>query len=322
MRFAKNYTSIQTGSNQRNTFIKKKRLVNFLKRDWQLYLLLSIPLIFLIIFNYLPMAGLSIAFLDYDIIKGIANSEFVGFDIFKEIFSMSDFTRAFRNTVVLNVLDLIVGFPMPIIVAILLNEIKNIKFKRISQTALYLPHFLSWVIIAGIMTQLLSTNYGIVNTIIKGFGGEAIPFLTEKYHWVGTYIIIGVWQSFGWGTIIYLAAITGISSELYEAAIVDGANRWQQIIYITLPGIKSTAIILLIMRLGRIMMGSFERAYLIGNPIVIDFSKIFSVFIYEVGLRSYRYNVATAVGLFQSFIGFSLVLIANWLAKKIDEGLI
>ena len=299
--------------------ISKKTFLFYVKRDWQLYLLISLPLLAVFIFKYIPMGGLSIAFFDYDIIKGFSGSKFIGLDIFKEVFTMSEFKRSFRNTLTLNILDLVFGFPMPIILAILLNEIKSVSFKRVSQTVLYLPHFLSWVIIAGIMSQLLGTNYGLINNIIVKLGGNNIPFLTEKYHWIVSYVAIGIWQSVGWGTIIYLAAISGISSELYEAAIVDGANRWHKIIYITLPSIKGTVITLLIMNLGRLMGGSFERSYLIGNSIVIEVSKILPVFIYEVGLRAYRYNVATALGLFQSFIGFLLILVTDRIAKKLGE---
>ncbi len=308
-----------TGSNG----ARSKARFRCLKRDWQLYFLLSLPLIAVLLFKYIPMAGLSIAFLDYDVIKGFSRSEFIGLDIFKEIFGMSDFKRSLRNTLGLNILDLAVGFPIPIVLALFLNEIKWSPFKRVSQTLLYLPHFLSWVIIAGIMSQLLSTNYGLVNTVLESMGVDRVPFLTEKYHWVASYVLIGVWQNAGWGTIIFLSAIAGINSELYEAAVVDGAKRWHKVIYITLPAIKGTIVIMLIMNLGRLMGGSFERAYLIGNTIVKEFSQILPVFVYEVGLRSYRYNVATAVGLFQSLIGFLLILAADALAKKLgEEGLI
>lgn len=298
---------------------KEKGVLFYLKRDWQLYLLLLFPTIAVLIFKYIPLSGIVIAFKDYDVIRGFAESEWIGFDIFKEIFKMRDFYRIVRNTLTLNLLDLIIGFPAPIILAILLNEIKNTTFKRISQTILYLPHFISWVIIGGIMYQLFSPTSGLVNVLINRLGKESIPFLTEKYHWVISYVLIGVWQNMGWGTIIYLAAITGINHEYYEAATIDGAKRLAKIIYITIPCIKPTIITLLIMNLGRITGSNFERVFSIGNPIVMEFSDVISTFVYRVGLRSYRYNVATAVGLFQSVVGFILVIIADRVAKKIGE---
>ena len=281
----------------------KKGFKYYLRRDWQLYVLLFFPLAFAIVFKFLPLLGLSVAFLNYDVVGGFERAKFIGFDAFKEIFKMKDFYIALRNTIVLNGLDLIIGFPAPIILAILLNEIRNKYFKRISQTVLYLPHFLSWVIIAGIFYQLLSPSTGFVNVLIMRHGGESIPFLTEKWHWLVSYCLIGVWQSMGWGTIIYLAAITGINADLYEAATVDGAGRWRKIWNITLPCIRSTIVVMLIMSLGRILGISFERPYTLDNPLVRDFSDVISTFVYRVGLQSHRYNIATAVGLFQSVVG-------------------
>ena len=235
------------------------------------------------------------------------------------VFEMKDFYIALRNTIVLNGLDLIIGFPAPIILAILLNEIRNKYFKRISQTVLYLPHFLSWVIIAGIFYQLLSPSTGFVNVLIMRHGGESIPFLTEKWHWLVSYCLIGVWQSMGWGTIIYLAAITGINADLYEAATVDGAGRWRKIWNITLPCIRSTIVVMLIMSLGRILGISFERPYTLDNPLVRDFSDVISTFVYRVGLQSHRYNIATAVGLFQSVVGLIFVFASDKFAKLMGE---
>ena len=288
----------------------KKGFKYYLKRDWQLYVLLFFPLAFAIVFKFLPLLGLSVAFLNYDVVGGFERAKFIGFDAFKEIFKMKDFYIALRNTIVLNGLDLIIGFPAPIILAILLNEIRNKYFKRISQTVLYLPHFLSWVIIAGIFYQLLSPSTGFVNVLIMRHGGESIPFLTEKWHWLVSYCLIGVWQSMGWGTIIYLAAITGINADLYEAATVDGTGRWRKIWNITLPCIRSTIVVMLIMSLGRILGISFERPYTLDNPLVRDFSDVISTFVYRVGLQSHRYNIATAVGLFQSVVVFIYVFMA------------
>lgn len=293
----------------------KKGIAFYLKRDWQLYLLLLIPMLFIIIFKFLPMMGLSIAFLDYKPIKGFAGSEFIGFDVFKDIFTSKDFYKALKNTLVLNFLDLLIGFPAPIILAILLNEIRIKWFKKITQTVLYLPHFLSAVIVAGLCYQLFASHSGSINILL----GKNIPFLEEEYHWIATYVLSGVWQGMGWGTIIYLAAITGIDGSLYEAATVDGAGRWRKIWNITLPCIKGTIVVMLIMQLGRIMGSSFERPYTLSNPLVQNVSDVIATFVYREGLSNRHYNVATAVGLFQSLVGLVLVLASDKFAKVLGE---
>ena len=293
----------------------KKGIAFYLKRDWQLYLLLLIPMLFIVIFKFLPMMGLSIAFLDYKPIKGFAGSEFIGFDVFKDIFTSKDFYKALKNTLVLNFLDLLIGFPAPIILAILLNEIRIKWFKKITQTVLYLPHFLSAVIVAGLCYQLFASHSGSINILL----GKNIPFLEEEYHWITTYVLSGVWQGMGWGTIIYLAAITGIDGSLYEAATVDGAGRWRKIWNITLPCIKGTIVVMLIMQLGRIMGSSFERPYTLSNPLVQNVSDVIATFVYREGLSNRHYNVATAVGLFQSLVGIVLVLASDKFAKVLGE---
>lgn len=312
--------ALEENSEKEEIKIRKKPLTYYLKRDWELYVLLALPLAFVIIFKFLPMVGLSIAFLDYKPIRGFSGSEFVGLDVFKKIFTSKDFYTALKNTLLLNVLDLAVGFPAPIIIAILLNEIGCKWFKKTTQTVLYLPHFLSWVIIAGLAYQLFSPLSGYVNVFITRMGGESVPFLTEKYHWLVMYCLIGVWQSMGWGTIIYLAAITGIDAELYEAATVDGAGRWRKIWSITLPCLKSTIIVMLIMSLGRIMGSSLERPFTLSNPMVTQISDVISTYVYRVGLQQNQYNIATAVGLFQSVVGVVLVFIADKTAKLMGEG--
>jgi putative aldouronate transport system permease protein len=299
--------------------LKANGFLYYLKRDFFLYLMFFIPLCFIFLFYYVPMYGLTIAFKDYDVIRGYMESPWIGFDAFKEVFKSPDLLKVLRNTLVLNFLDLLFGFPAPIILAIFLNEIRVKWFKRVSQTILYLPHFLSWVIIAGIMYQLFSPNTGLVNILIRSLGGQTIPFLTEKWHWLFTYVGIGVWQTAGWGTIIYLAAITGINSELYEAAVVDGAGRLRKIWNITLPGIRSTIIVMLIISLGRIMGSSFDRPYTIGNPIVREVADVIATYVYRVGIQSLRYNTATAIGLFQSGVGLILVLITDFIAIKVGE---
>lgn len=296
-----------------------KPLWFFLKRDWVLYAMLVFPLAQIILFKYVPLYGLQIAFKDYNIIKGFFGSPWVGFDIFEQIFGMKEFYRVLRNTLVLNGLDLVLGFPAPVILALLLNELRVRWFKRTAQTILYVPHFLSWVIISGIMYQLLSPQSGLLNIMISNMGGKPIPFLTDKYVWVLSYSLIGVWQSIGWGTIIYLAAITGINAELYEAATVDGAGRFRKMWHVTFPGIKPTIIIMLIMSVGRIISIGFERPYALYNPMVMETADVISTYVYRVGLRAMKYNVATAVGLFQSVVALILVLATDFAAKRSGE---
>lgn len=289
------------------------------RRDWELYLLLLIPLSFVLVFKYAPMSGLVLAFKDYKIARGFWGSEWVGFEAFAEIFAKHDFGRAVRNTLLLNTLDLIFSFTIPVLLAILLNEIKNVKFKRINQTLLYLPHFLSWIIIGAIAYQLLSESNGVINNLIAMMGGTRIPFLQEDTNWLISYLAIGIWQSMGWGTIIYLASMSGINPELYEAATVDGAGRWRKVWNVTLPSIRPTIVTLLIMNLGRVMEGSFERIFALQNKATTEFTTTIPVLVYRWGIESGNFSRATALGLFQSVIGLALVLLADRAAKKLGE---
>jgi len=305
---------------QKSSVIPKRRgIIFYLKRDWQLYLLLVPPVIMVLIFKYAPMGGLVIAFKDYKILKGFAGSDWAGFSNFIKAFSNKDFFRALRNTLMLNGMDLLFGFPMPIILAIMLNEVRTVWYKKLNQTLLYLPHFLSWVIIAGIAYQLLQPHTGLVNILLRKAGLSEIPFLTANREWVFTYVFIGVWQTMGWGTIIYLAAITNINPELYDSATIDGAGRWGKIRHITIPCIQSTIVTLLIMNLGRIMGSSFERANSLGNPIVKEVSSVIATFVYHAGIQAQNYSLTTAVGLFQSVVGMILVLTADRIAKNLGE---
>ncbi len=294
---------------------------NALKRDWQLYLLLLIPLILVFVFSYGAYPGLRMAFMDYKPAKGYAGSKWVGFGTFQKIFKDADFIRALRNSIVFNISDLLVGFPMPIILALILNELRFQKFKKVSQTILYLPHFLSWAIIGSVALTMFKPASGLVNIALMngGFIQEGIPFLNEKWHWAVTYLLIGVWQGMGWGSILYLAAITGINGELYEAAMIDGANRWQRMWHITLPGIRSTIVTLLIMNLGRVMGSNLERLTALENTQVKEFQYQLAVYIYNKGIGNGKFSMATAVGLFQSLIGLFLVLISDRIAKKLGE---
>ncbi|NLB39406.1 MAG: sugar ABC transporter permease [Clostridiales bacterium] len=295
--------------------------MNRLKKDWQLYLLVSLPIAFVLIFKYAAYPGLRIAFMNYRPARGYAGSEWVGFGIFRKIFRDADFLRALKNSLAFNFLDLLIGFPIPIVLALLLNELRFDRFKKVSQTVLYLPHFLSWVIIASVAYSLFRPDTGLINIVLRDLGmiDEGIPFLTEKTHWAITYLLMGVWQNMGWGSIIYLAAITGINTELYEAATVDGANRMRKIWHVTLPGIRATMVTLLIMNLGRIMGSNFERLSSFGNVMVKDYQYQLAIYIYEKGLAGGNFSNATAVGLFQSLVGFILVLSADRFAKSLGE---
>ncbi|QQZ63896.1 sugar ABC transporter permease [Paenibacillus sonchi] len=297
---------------------KKNHFLHNLKRDSLLYFLLLLPIGYILIFKYAPIYGLIMAFQDYNIFEGIKGSEWVGLDVFRFIFEQDSFYRALKNTLVLNVLDLIAGFPAPILLAILLNEVRQATFKKVTQTVLYLPHFLSWVIIGG-MVYLMFSNSGMINNFLAGFGLDKIEFLSQKTPWLITYISVGVWQNIGWGTIIYLAAITGINKELYEASDIDGCSRLRQMWHITLPGIKSTINILLILQIGRMVSIGFDRPFVMGNSLVNEYSDVISTFVYRVGISSGDFSQATAVGLFQSVVGLVLLLSANFIAKKLGE---
>lgn len=296
-----------------------RRRSSWFRRDYQLYLLLILPISYFILFKYVPMYGATIAFRDYSIFKGFTGSEWIGFDNFRELFAMSQFYTVVRNTLMLNLMDLLFSFPAPIILALLLNELRVIWFKKTAQTLLYLPHFISWIIIGGLVYQIFANNGGMVNNLVEALGHEPIPFLTEKNHWLFVYLGTGIWQSAGWGTIIYLAALTGINKELYEAAEVDGAGKLKKMWHITLPGIRSTIVVMLIMQLGNIMTIGFERPFVMGNDLVRDYSEVISTFVYKVGLGSAQFSLATAMGLFQALIGLFFVITSNTIAKRFGE---
>ena len=293
--------------------------MNYIKRTWMLYLMLVLPLAFFVIFRYIPMSNLVIAFKDYNMFKGVWESPWAGFKWFQKAFATRDFWYAVRNTVGLNLLDLLISFPAPILLAVLLNELAYKHFKRFTQAVVYLPHFLSWIIISGFALQLFAPNTGLVNIYLAQQGREIVDFLGVPNLWVATYIGLGLWQSVGWNTIIYLAAITGINGELYEAATIDGASRLRKIWHVTMPGIRATTVTLLILNLGRIMGSNFERLSTFGNVQVKDFQYQLAIYIYEKGLASGNFSNATAVGLFQSLLGFILVLAADRVAKSLGE---
>jgi len=299
-----------------------QKLINYLKRYWTLYLLLVLPIAYFFIFRYIPMTYIQIAFKKYSIVKSVWEMPWAdsnGFEYFIKAFSNADFLYALRNTITLNLLDLVIGFPAPIILALLLNELAFAKFKRLTQTVAYMPHFLSWIIISGIALQLFAPSTGLANIMLNSLGFETIPFLNDPKHWIATYILLGVWQSVGWNSIIYLAALTAINPELYEAASIDGAGRFKKMWHVTLPGLRSTIIVLLIMNLGRILGSEFDRPYALRNPLVDNVSNVISTFVYTNGIRGLQFSLTTAVGLFQSVVCVIFLIGANSLAKKFGE---
>lgn len=292
------------------------------KKYWQLYALLALPMLYLIIFKYAPMVYIQIAFKKYSIVESIWKQPLAknhGFEYFIKAFKNNDFKYALRNTLTLNLLDLIVGFPAPVIFALILNELCFKNFKKVVQTIAYMPHFLSWVIIYSLALQLLAPNAGLINMFIKDLGGQPIAFLNEGKNWIATYIGFGVWQNFGWGSIVYLAAIAGINPELYEAASVDGAGRFRKMWHITLPGIKPTIVVLLIMNLGNILGSGFDRPFAFQNNLVMKYADVLSTFVYRVGIKGLQFSLTTAVGLFQSVVGVFFLLMANWISRKLGE---
>jgi len=301
------------------TVYKGASMTAYLKRTWMLYAMLLLPTAFFVIFRYIPMAYIWMAFSDFNIFRDLFDSSWVGFAHFQTAFAQHDFWPAFRNTIVLNSLDLIIGFPAPIILAILLSELKFKLFKRFTQTVLYMPHFLSWVVISSMMVQLFATNMGLVNNFFADLGLNRFDFLTTSWNWVGTYIGIGVWQSMGWGTIIYLAAISAIDLSLYEAAEIDGANRFQKIIHVTIPCIMPTVVILLILAIGGMVGIGFDRPFLMQNPTVMDRADVLSTLVFRRGIQTFQYSLATAISVFQSVINIFLLVSANFIARKLGQ---
>lgn len=282
-------------------------------------IVMIIPVIlYFLIFNYVPMVGLVIAFKNYVISDGIFGSEWVGFANFQRLFDSPDFPRAIRNTLTISVLRLICGFAAPIILALLLNELRLVLYKRVIQTVSYLPHFFSWVILGGIFIMMLSGN-GPINQIMKLINGTAIPFLSEDYWFITVLVVTGIWQGVGWGAIIYLAALSGINPDMYEAAMVDGAGRWKQTWHITIPCLMPTIITLFILSLGGILTAGFDQIYNLYNPMVYDVSDIIDTYVLR-RMMDMDLGLATAAGMFKSVVGLILIVGANAVAKKLSGG--
>ena len=296
----------------------KQSLGKRLKKSWQLYLFVAPALIGLIIFSYIPMYGILLAFKDYSPFLGIMGSEWVGLEHFQRFFNSPYFVQLLRNTLVISLYGLLVGFPIPIILALGLNSVRNMKFKKTVQTVTYAPYFISTVVLVGII-NIVFADKGFINQFINLLGHDSILFMGLEKYWRHIYVWSGVWQSMGWSAVIYIAALAGVSPELHEAAIIDGATKLQRIFYIDLPSIMPTVVITLILSCGSIMSVGFEKAFLMQNPLNTGVSEIISTYIYKVGLISSEYGFSTAVGLFNTVINCILLLTVNKLAKKMGQ---
>lgn len=304
-----------------NTNIKTKStkiLLSMYKHRW-FYVLLAPILTCFTIFNYRPMYGVLLAFKDFSP-KGISASPWVGFKHFERMFDTPAFWEVTVNTLIISCLKIIFMFPAPIILALLINEIPNIKFKKVVQTASYLPYFFSWVVLAGMITELLSPSRGVINYILTLFGREPIYFLTEPSMFRSIVVITAIWQSVGWGTIIYLAAIAGVDAEQFEAAYIDGASRFKIVRHIVIPSIMPVISIVFILNLGSILNAGFDQIFNLYNPLVYPTGDIIDTYVYRQGLKLFDYSYSTAVNLFKNLIGFILVIMTNYIAKKVGDG--
>lgn len=290
-----------------------------IKQHYQLYLFLLPAVILYLVFRYYPMYGIQIAFRDFTPAKGIWGSDWIGFANFVEFFDSYNFWQIIRNTVSLQVLSLLFGFPMPIIVALMLNQLNSRRYRKFVQTVIYAPHFISTVVLVGMLFVFLSPNSGLVNHIIVLFGGQPVLFMSDPHWFRPLYIMSGIWQETGFGTIIYLAALAGVNPELHEAATMDGASKWKRIRHVDIPGIMPTIIILLIFALGNIMNAGFEKAYLMQNNLNLSVSNIIPTYVYDKGIQQAQYSFSTAVGLFNTVINVIMLLIVNRIAKKATE---
>lgn len=298
---------------------KRKRLLNQLLSQKFLYLMILPGLIYFIVFKYVPMWGLIIAFQDYQPFLGILGSEWVGFKHFIRLFTEPTFFILLKNTLILFAMNVVIFFPIPILLALLLNEVRLALFKKFVQTMIYIPHFMSWVIVVSLSFVLLTVDGGLINELIAFFGGEKINFLLSQEWFRPMYILQVIWREAGWSTIIYLAAITAVDPQLYEAAKMDGAGRLRQMWHITLPAIKSVIVVLLILKIGDTLELGFEHVYLLLNATNREVAEIFDTYVYTAGLKQGQFSYSTAVGLFKAAVGLILVMMANRLAKKFGE---
>ena len=295
-----------------------QRITIVLRRDRYLYLMASLPLVYFVVFHYVPMYGITLAFKEFDISKGIAGSPWVGLQYFREFLSNPYSFKLIRNTVLLRLGQLAFGFPCPIILAVLLNELRHERFKRFVQTSSYLPHFISVVVVCGMIVSFLASD-GAINAVVKFFGGQPRPWLQFAQWFRPIYIISEIWQQTGWSSVIYLAALTAINPELYEAAVIDGAGRWQRMWHITLPGIAPTVTIMFLLNMGQMLNVGYQKVLLLYSGATYETADVLGTYIYRRGITGADYGFATAVGLFQSLVGLVFVVGSNWVAKRLGD---
>jgi putative aldouronate transport system permease protein len=308
-----------------DTLTVKKRLrmqqLRRLKLNVPLLVMFIPVIMYFVIFKYIPMGGLIIAFKDYNLYDGILHSPWVGLHYFETLLEDPRTLEIIRNTLVLSLLSIGFGFPVPILLAVMLNEVHNMRFKRTVQTIVYMPHFLSWVIIAMMIMTMFSLENGLINNVVKQLFGEPYPFMYKNTSWVAVFIGSGIWKDMGFNAIIFLAALTTIDPSLYEAASMDGASKFRHIWHITLPGIRSTIILLLILSMGRVMEVGFDQIYMLQNPNVNEIADVISTFIFRIGLQGAQFSLTTAIGLFESLVALVLIVSANYIARRFNEGL-
>ena len=298
---------------------RKGNLKTKLLNDWQLYVLILPGVIYFIVFHYVPSYGIQIAFKDFKVSKGIVDSAWVGFDNFKTFFNSYYCGRLIINTLLLNVYSLLWSFPVPVVLALLLNRIKQERFKKFTQTVIYIPHFISTVVMAGMLYIFLSPETGMINRLINALGGQSIYFMAEAGWFRTVYIASGIWQSAGWGTILYIAALTGVDQEVYEAATLDGASVMQKIRHIDIPSILPIAVMMLILECGKIMGGDTQKALLLQTKSNTATSDIIGLYVYNVGLGQAKYSYTAAIGLFQNLIGFVMIVVVNTISKRVSS---
>ncbi len=298
---------------------KRHMRIKMVRQHWQLYLFLLPTVIYFLLFRFYPMYGLQLAFKNYRILDGISGSPWVGLDNFRRFFTTADFGKLMWNTLSVSVFTLIFTFPLPIILALLLNQLPSLKYKKLVQTTVYAPHFISTVVMVGMIFLFTSPSSGLINKISEAFGGKAVHYTAEPGWFVPLYVISEVWQSTGWGSILYLAALAGVSPELHEAALVDGANKFQRVWHIDIPGILPTIVIMMILNAGKIMNVGFEKAYLMQTSLNIRASEIIATYVYKRGVLKSQIGLSTAVGLFDSVVNMILVVSVNWISRKVTD---
>jgi putative aldouronate transport system permease protein len=291
------------------------------RRNIPLLIMILPGLLYYLIFKYAPMGGLVIAFKNYNLFDGVWGSPWVGLKNFELLFNQANIINVIRNTLLLSALNIVFGFPFPIILAILLNEVRRMWFKKVVQTLVYLPHFLSWIIIGGFIVTIFSLESGTLNHWITAWFGEPYPFMYQAASWTAIYVGSGIWKEAGFAAIIYLAALSNIDSSLYESASIDGAGKLRQIWHVTLPGIMTTVIIMFILKVGQAIDVGFDQVYVMKNAVVSNIAEVISTYIYRAGFQGGQFALTTALGFFESLVGLILVVTANWIARRFNQGL-